>query len=143
MWPAQQEGMGAADGSVPAYNLPRPQDCYLGQSPSFSCPPPSLRVTGTQGPTLPPQWPAVALGTVSGTPRFVLQPVTKPLFCWGEDHQPFRTGATSLQPGTMGSHGAHSVSHCGIKCHKVRTKREPRALMGLLLPAGQRIQPIV
>lgn len=112
-------------------NLPGTQDCYLGQSPSF-CPPPGLQVMGAQGPQLPPHsvW-------------HTLQAVTKPLFCWGKGTSPSTQEPASLQPGTMGSHGVHRVSYCGIKCHKVRTKREPRALMGLLLPAGQRIQPIV
>lgn len=57
-------------------------------------------------------------------PLFCPQSVTKSLFFpGGNSTRPNTTGPTSLQPGTMGSHGVHSVSYCGIKCHKVRTKR--------------------
>lgn len=58
---------------------------YSEESPSFS----GLQVTGTQEPQLPPHWPAVAPVTVSGTPCFAHQPVTKRLF-WGESTRPPR-----------------------------------------------------
>lgn len=61
--------------------------------------------------------------TLSSIPYFVFSLSQSPCSSQGNSTKPPASGPTSLQPGTMGSHGVHSISYCGIKCLKVRTKR--------------------
>lgn len=61
--------------------------------------------------------------TLSSTPCFVFSLSHSSCSSQGNSTKPSATGPTSLQPGTMGSHRVHNISYCGIKCHKVRTKR--------------------
>lgn len=120
------------------YNLPGKWHCYCIRHSILLCPLSGQQVRGTQGPK-------AASALARQLPQCLAPLVLSPSLSQNPSPPGVRAPAcstkpTSLQPGTMDSHGVHSVSYCGIKCHKVRTKTKPRASMCLLLPAGQRIK---